>query len=80
MKHHLITRYKQNLRVDDAYIYSYDIRVAKIVHRKRLICQYGYWSVTTQKHINYVASEYNYELDREYYKKNKTEDKTTQGE
>ena len=78
MKHHLITRYKQNLRVSDGYIYSYDTRVAKIVHRKRLICQYGYWSVTTQKHINYVANEYNYELDREYYKKNKTEDKTTQ--
>ena len=71
-----LTRYKENLSVSDGYIYSYDTRVAKIVHRKRLICQLGWWSVTTQKHINYVANEYNYELDRYYYKGNKTDDKT----
>ena len=72
-----LTRYKENLSVSDGYIYSYDTRVAKIVHRKRLICQLGWWSVTTQKHINYVANEYNYELDRYYYKGNKTEEKTS---
>lgn len=50
-------RYKQNLKQYENKIYSYDTHVATI-HEDALI-QHGWWSVTTQKHINYVAREYN---------------------
>ena len=53
-------KYKTNLtRVNDD-IYSYTTKVATI-DRNNLI-QLGYWSVTTQKHINYVANELNLTL------------------
>ena len=56
-------KYKQNLRVEnttegqngDALVISYKTVVARI-EGKELI-QLGYYSQTTQKHINYVASE-----------------------
>ena len=63
-----LSKYKQNLRTDNKYIYSYETKVAEIKHSERKINQLGWWSVTTQKHINYVVNEYNYTLDREYYK------------
>ena len=48
-------RYKQNLtRVGDE-IYSYSTNVATIEYPN--LIQHGWWSVTTQKHINYVARE-----------------------
>lgn len=53
-------KYKQNLtRVNDD-IYSYSTKVA-IIEKNNLL-QLGYWSVTTQKHINYVAKELNLNL------------------
>ena len=55
-------RYKENLRVDDSNVYSYDTRVAVIDHDKRTVTALGWWSVTTSKHINYVASEYGYSV------------------
>ncbi|MAE83562.1 MAG: hypothetical protein CMB80_12540 [Flammeovirgaceae bacterium] len=55
-------RYKTNLRVSSHSIYSYNTKVAKIDHIKRTIKPLGWWSVTTSKHINYVAREYNYEV------------------
>jgi len=48
-------RYKQNLRVESNKVYSYNTHVATINGVN--LNQLGWWSVTTQKHINYVASE-----------------------
>ena len=55
-------KYKQNLKVDNFFIYSYDTNVAEIDHIKKTVTKLGYWSVTTSKHINYVAREYGYEI------------------
>ncbi len=53
-------KYKQNLtRVNDN-IYSYNTKVAEINYPN--LNQLDYWSVTTQKHINYVANELNLNL------------------
>ena len=57
-----LNKYKQNLKVNDSFILSYDTEVAKINHEKKEIKVLGWWSVTTSKHINYVANEYNYKL------------------
>jgi len=48
-------RYKQNLDVKGNNVYSYGTHVATIEDRK--LRQLGYWSKTTQTHINYVARE-----------------------
>jgi len=53
-------RYKQNLNVIDGKVFSYNTHVATI-NGTQLI-QLGWWSVTTQKHINYVAKEMNLTL------------------
>ena len=52
-----LARYKQNLRIVGDKVYSYCTHVATIEHPN--LIQHGWWSVTTQKHINYVAKEYN---------------------
>jgi hypothetical protein len=49
------SKYKTNLYKNGNDIYSYNTKVAEIKGNK--LQQLGYWSVTTQKHINYVASE-----------------------
>ena len=60
-----LEKYKQNLKiVNNKDVISYTTKVAKINHIKREIKQLGWWSVTTQKHINYVANEYNYKLNK----------------
>ena len=46
-------RYKQNLKVEADKVYSYNTHVATIEGTQ--LIQLGWWSVTTQKHINYVA-------------------------
>ena len=48
-------KYKTNLTKVNNDIYSYSTKVATI--EKNNLIQLGYWSVTTQKHINYVANE-----------------------
>ncbi len=53
-------KYKQNLRVIGSNVFSYDTHVATIKGTE--LHQLGYWSMTTQKHINYVAKEYNLKL------------------
>ena len=53
-------KYKQNLRVENNKVISYTTHVATIENEN--LIQLGYWSVTTQKHINYVASELNLTL------------------
>jgi hypothetical protein len=48
-------KYKQNLRQINNRIYSYSTHVATIEGDE--LHQLGWWSVTTQKHINYAANE-----------------------
>ena len=51
-----LPRYKENLRIiNGTDVYSYSTRVAQI--RDTELHQLGWWSMTTQKHINYVAKE-----------------------
>lgn len=61
-----LKRYKQNLKVIDNKVYSYDTLVAEIKGDK---LHKIYWNVngmttspTTSKHINYVANELNLKL------------------
>jgi hypothetical protein len=51
-----MNKYKQNLKVEGNKVYSYNTHVATIENNN--LFQLSYWSVTTQKHINYVAKEY----------------------
>ena len=53
-------KYKQNLTRVNNDIYSYSTKVAEVNYPN--LNQLGYWSVTTQKHINYVANELNLTL------------------
>ena len=46
-------RYKQNLWTANGYVVSYGTPVARI--DGDTLRQLGYWSVTTQRHINYAA-------------------------
>jgi hypothetical protein len=48
-------KYKKNLKQDGNKIISYTTHVATI--EGETLNQLGYWSVTTQKHINYAANE-----------------------
>ena len=63
----IFEKYKQNLRQDGNNIYSYNTHVATI--KGSYLNQLGWWSVTTQKHINYVANELNLKLDKHYWEK-----------
>ena len=47
-------RYTKNLRVEGSKVYSYSTHVATISGSKLLV--HGYWSVTTSRHVNHVAS------------------------
>lgn len=62
--YHSFDKYKQNLRVVNNYVYSYETKVAEINHATRTIKPLGWWSMTTSKHINYVGSEYGYEVQK----------------
>ena len=55
-----LDKYKQNLGITESKVWSYATHVATIENDKLL--QLGYWGKTTQKHINYVASELNLTL------------------
>ena len=52
-----LDKYKQNLTIHGNKVWSYTTHVATIEYNK--LKQLGYWSQTTQKHINYVAKELN---------------------
>jgi len=65
-------KFKQNLKVTDNSIYSYDTKVAEIDHKNKEVIPLE-WSVyfkgrrntssaTTTKHINHVASELGYSI------------------
>jgi len=49
-----LDKYKQNLSIRGNQVWSYNTHVATIENNDLL--QLGYWSQTTQKHINYVAN------------------------
>ena len=53
-------KYKQNLSIRGNEVWSYTTHVATINGNDLL--QLGYWSVTTQKHINYIANQLNLNL------------------
>jgi len=55
-----LDKYEQNLKVLGDSVYSYDTKVA-IIHRDH-IEQLGWWSKTTQKHINYCSEYFNKQL------------------
>ncbi len=57
-----LDRYKQNLHIKDNNVYSYNTNVATIVNGKLIVL--GWWSVTTSKHINYVARELDLDIVR----------------
>ena len=69
-----LKRYKQNLKVIENKVYSYDTLVAKIKGDTIYKVNWKVWvkgdildkeittSPTTSKHINYVAQELNLEL------------------
>ena len=57
-----LDRYKQNLHIKDNNVYSYNTNVATIVNDKLIVL--GWWSVTTSKHINYVAEELDLDIIR----------------
>ena len=48
-------KYKQNLKLEGNKVFSYNTHVATI--KGNQLIQLGWWSVTTQKHINYVAND-----------------------
>ena len=50
-----LVKYKQNLSIRGNQVWSYTTHVATITGKE--LQQLGYWSQTTQKHINYVANE-----------------------
>jgi len=55
-----LSKYKQNLSIIGNQVWSYSTHVATIADDK--LFQLGYWSQTTQKHINYVAEELDLDL------------------
>ena len=50
-----LEKYKQNLSIIGNQVWSYSTHVATIQGND--LIQLGYWSKTTQKHINYVANQ-----------------------
>jgi len=61
-----LKRYKQNLKVIDDKVYSYETLVAKIkgdqIYKVKWNVKGMTTSPTTSKHINYVAKELNLKL------------------
>jgi hypothetical protein len=55
-----LSKSKQNLKIEGSKVISYTTHVATIKGDE--LHQLGYWSKTTQKHINYVAEELNLTL------------------
>ena len=55
-----LDKYKMNLTIRNNEVWSYNTHVATIADAK--LIQLGWWSMTTQKHINYVADQYDLDL------------------
>jgi hypothetical protein len=57
-------KYQQNLRIEGNKVISY-VTLVGIIEDNKLL-QLGYWSKTTQRHINYVAKEYGLTIIKNY--------------
>lgn len=57
-------RYGQNLHINGNKIYSYNTIVAEI-HGTEL-WELGKWSMTTSKHVNYIASHFGLKKVKKY--------------
>jgi hypothetical protein len=57
-------RYKQNLMIINDKVYSYETHVATIEYPNLIVP--AWYSVTTSKHINYVATELNLDVIKGY--------------
>ena len=66
-----LKRYNKNLKIEGNKVFSYSTHVATIEGSK--LIQLGYWSVTTQKHINYVARELNLTLSKQDQKEKESD-------
>ena len=60
------TKYFKNLEVLSNKIYSYNTEVATIDHLNELVIVKNWYSVTTTKHINYIAGLLNYNTKKQY--------------
>lgn len=57
-----LDKYKDDLKLDMFYVYSYNTKVAEIDHENKKVTPLGWWSKTTTKHINYVAKDLGYKV------------------
>jgi hypothetical protein len=62
----LLIHNKPNVRTDNKFIYSYDTNVATIDHDQKQVIVKNWYSVTTSKHINYIANLLNYNTKKLY--------------
>jgi hypothetical protein len=68
-----MNRYKKNLHIVGNKVISYTTHVATIDSKNRNLIRLGWWSQTTSKHINYVASQYDLTIvDKEEEEETKT--------
>src|SRR3990167_1295649 len=67
-------RYKQNIHIEGNKVISYTTHVATIDSANRKLYIHGWWSVTTSKHINYVANEYGLEIVKQEKKEEPEKD------
>lgn len=61
-----LSRYKRNLHIEGNRVISYITHVATIDRAAGILWRHGYWSVTTSKHINYVAYQYGLTVQDDY--------------
>jgi hypothetical protein len=62
MKNSNIQKICTNCMLVDSNLISYETIVANVDHENKNINQLGYWSKTTQKHINKTAEVLGYNL------------------
>lgn len=65
-----LDKYKDNLHIEGNKVISYQTHVATIDGENGILQVHGYWSMTTSKHINYVAQVFSlekvdYKLERD---------------
>lgn len=52
----------KNVRIQGDKIISYTTHVATLQHDSKTVKRLGYWSRTTQRHINFIASQFGYKI------------------
>lgn len=57
-----LSKYNQNLKVNGNNVMSYNTHVATIDQANGRLLVHGHYSMTTTKHVNYVANEYNLKI------------------